>query len=675
MAHAFRPVSAPLSVPSTDPSTPTAARSSSTSLAASHPNLLLDDDTDPRAHHPVAMLSAAGGGPLDPLLAGTAPAWNPDDDDDDLDADTRAAHAHAHAHAPRPDAAGPPPPPQQQYGGSMSPLTNSTATTGTTPLPHPASRTTVSTASVGTGGTGDATTDDTDPRTVLIGHARGMRHPALGDSTAELVPRRSATGILQRNASTPGFCCNIEVSLDNLKQSLLVAGEADGDRLLQVVDATKAHDGSGAAYTAYVVRYGDREVKRRYSEFDSLRKCLVKLYPALIVAPIPEKHSLAAYATKQARAKEDRPLIDRRKRLLQSFLNRVAWHPILSTEHLFHRFLEPGAVWSDVLHAAKVTTLPTSAVAAAAATSASSTTATTTTASLASSLLGLGATTAPSAAAVKHPDPKFVEAETFTLKFETHVKDVLERNHKRLVKKYLELASEYAELGALYNTFSLTEAPAMAKAIEKVGAALDAMTSSTALLCLQLDEFVGEPLHQYAQFAEVIKSVLRYRTEQQLALESTSDLIASKRAQLHQLAQADAEAQRITDALRASPDPSPPPPVLATTPPTGLMARVGARLTAMMDADPEATRRQNIAKARDVLTLLEAQREKQANALVQAAAATAHDLERFQRQKVRDLARVVREMARLHVEYCRKNLHAWQDAKKELSHIPTVFDE
>ncbi|KNE58362.1 hypothetical protein AMAG_18232 [Allomyces macrogynus ATCC 38327] len=187
-------------------------------------------------------------------------------------------------------------------------------------MSQPASGTTVSTASVGTGGTGTAD-DDTDPRTVLIGHARGMRHPAVGDSTAELVPRR-------------------------------------------VIE------------------------------------------------------------TKQARAKEDRPLIDRRKRLLQSFLNRVAWHPILSTEHLFHRFLEPGAVWSDVLHAAKVTTLPTSAVAAAAATSASSTTATTTTASLASSLLGLGTTTNPSAAAVKHPDPKFVEAEAFTLKFEAHVKDV-----------------------------------------------------------------------------------------------------------------------------------------------------------------------------------------------------------------------------------------------------------
>lgn len=36
----------------------------------------------------------------------------------------------------------------------------------------------------------------------------------------------------------------------------------------------------------------DVETKRRYSEFESFRKALTLLHPALIVPPIPEKHSL-----------------------------------------------------------------------------------------------------------------------------------------------------------------------------------------------------------------------------------------------------------------------------------------------------------------------------------------------------------------------------------------------
>lgn len=38
-------------------------------------------------------------------------------------------------------------------------------------------------------------------------------------------------------------------------------------------------------------------------------------------------------------------MISRRKRMLQTFLNRVSRHPILSNEHVFHRFLDGEASW------------------------------------------------------------------------------------------------------------------------------------------------------------------------------------------------------------------------------------------------------------------------------------------------------------------------------------------
>ena len=38
-------------------------------------------------------------------------------------------------------------------------------------------------------------------------------------------------------------------------------------------------------------------------------------------------------------------MIARRKRMLQTFLNRISRHPILSNEHVFHRFLDGEVSW------------------------------------------------------------------------------------------------------------------------------------------------------------------------------------------------------------------------------------------------------------------------------------------------------------------------------------------
>jgi hypothetical protein len=87
------------------------------------------------------------------------------------------------------------------------------------------------------------------------------------------------------------------------------------------------------------------EARHRYSEFESLRLNLTKLYPTLIIPPIPSKQTIGDYAIKQAKAREDAAMIARRKRMLQTFLNRIARHPILSNEHVFHRFLQGEVSW------------------------------------------------------------------------------------------------------------------------------------------------------------------------------------------------------------------------------------------------------------------------------------------------------------------------------------------
>lgn len=89
----------------------------------------------------------------------------------------------------------------------------------------------------------------------------------------------------------------------------------------------------------------DLEVRRRYSEFESLRKNLSLLHPTLIVPPIPDKHSLSDYASAPRSAKEDVNTIDLRKRMLGVFLNRCARMKEIREDTVFLRFLDPNASW------------------------------------------------------------------------------------------------------------------------------------------------------------------------------------------------------------------------------------------------------------------------------------------------------------------------------------------
>ena len=61
---------------------------------------------------------------------------------------------------------------------------------------------------------------------------------------------------------------------------------------------------------------------------------------------------------------------------------------------------------------------------------------------------------------------------------------------------------------------------------------------------------------------------------------------------------------------------------------------------------------------------LSAQDLKYASSTIQA------DLDRFQRQKVADLREMAISMARAHRDWCKQNLEAWEDAKREIARIP-----
>ncbi|KAG5652043.1 hypothetical protein H0H81_006493 [Sphagnurus paluster] len=371
------------------------------------------------------------------------------------------------------------------------------------------------------------------------------------------------------------------------------------------------------------------EAYHRYSEFESLRANLAKLYPTLIIPPIPSKQTLGDYAVKQAKAKEDAAMIARRKRMLQTFLNRVARHPILSNEHVFHRFLDGEVSWTEVLNSPPLSLLPKNIL------KAPSHNPTDQNASPAYAALPN-----PSAAhPLRNPDQRFLDSEAFTNKFANHVSGPMEKVTRRVVKRWSDHAQDHADLGAALNGFSLNENGALSGAIEKTGQAADATYMSTSKLLQELEQNWAEPLHEYSQFASIIKKLLAYRHQKHVQYEMTQDALQTKREQLEDLEKSEREARRLEEALSRGrvngaqpplrsppakggelpeeadnheqhsassylpPHPGPNPARRRSKPPgMGFLNALSYTLHGMMDVDPESARRNSITKTRETIS-------------------------------------------------------------------------
>lgn len=478
------------------------------------------------------------------------------------------------------------------------------------------------------------------------------------------------------------FCCT--------RDRVLHAGD---DVEILIVDAQKTSLNSSSPYITYVIMTGNTEARHRYSEFESLRGSLSKLYPTLIVPPIPSKQTIGDYAVKQGKAKEDATLIARRRRLLQTFLNRLARHPILSNEHVFHRFLDGEVSWTEVLNSPPLSLLPKNIL------KAPSHNPTDQNASPAYAALPN-----PSAAhPLRHPDQRFLDSEAFTVKFANHVSGPMEKVTRRVVKRWSDYAQDHADLGAALNGFSLNESEALSGAIEKTGQAVDATYMSTTKLLQDLEQNWAEPLHEYSQFASIIKKLLAYRHQKHVQYEMTQDALENKREQLEDLEKSEREAKRLEEALSRGkqngvtspvspasdiegeetrepvtpsapylpPHPGPNPARRRVKAPgMGLLNALSYTLHGMMDVDPETARRNGITKTRENISQLEDALHLSAQDLKYSSSTIQADLDRFQRQKVADLREMAISMAKSHRDWCKKNLDAWEEAKREIEKIP-----
>ncbi|KAK7970350.1 Sorting nexin-41 [Apiospora saccharicola] len=512
---------------------------------------------------------------------------------------------------------------------------------------------------------------------------------------------------------------------------------------IMITDAGKSAE-SGGRYIVYTIRTGDLEVRRRYSEFASLRDALTRLHPTLIIPPIPEKHTMADYAANPTNAKQDQQIIDLRKRMLAVFLNRCRKMDDVLSDGVWWRFLDPNVSWNEVLQSHPVASIPKSILKAPPLDTANPTEAHShlPIPATSSKLKGASASGPPSTFDSPNattgsqilqrfpPDTHSLseqELDPYFNGFESSIKDMehllmgsMEKVNRRTLSHLTALSGDMSDLGAKYNAFALSEQDSsLAAAIERVGQAADSSYIATEELAGSLGASFAEPMRENAQFAGVIRSVLRYRTLKRVQQDMTNDELIKKRQLLEQLERSEAEARRIEQYLSSSQQigsaqQQHQPPRRSSKqwrgygfhrfrlPPThgdfssAPSARVGApersppshkkmpsgnsitnkifgpirhAVQGVVDVDPERTRRDTMGKTHESIEHLEQAQVAAAQDVKDASGSILKDLKRFQGEKEEDLRRYMLAYAKSQIEWARKNKEAWEEAKAEIQKI------
>lgn len=220
--------------------------------------------------------------------------------------------------------------------------------------------------------------------------------------------------------------------------------------------------------------------------------------------------------------------------MLAVFLNRCKAMAQVKASSVFQRFLDPNSSWGEVLNSPPVSNLPKSILKAPPLDPAKD--------SIAHSYLPIPPT---SAKLRTQEDPTFKDIETNAKEYENVIVNGLEKVNRRIIKRYADISIDFQELGARFNSFSLEEKGSVATSIETVGQAFDNSYIATEALVASLSSSFSEPLGESAQFASVVRAVLKFRRQKALQLEITADSLISKKNSLETLEKIEQEAQRI----------------------------------------------------------------------------------------------------------------------------------
>ncbi|CCE62875.1 hypothetical protein TPHA_0D02380 [Tetrapisispora phaffii CBS 4417] len=335
--------------------------------------------------------------------------------------------------------------------------------------------------------------------------------------------------------------------------------------VIEIVKAGDYKDPWGKHAIGYVIQYEGEEIIRRYSEFDSLRKGLIKLLPTIVIPPIPSKHSLVKYFLNPINAENDKRIINKRKRMLQYFLNHCYDVEEIKEHIIFKKFLDKEYNWKDVLFSPPLSLIPANNLLAPPLNP---------TKPSPMHLLLPSPTSISKVDLLKHSDEpsendsnntiiiekELSRLEEFFNKYKYHLQNLHKSLHQNKAHNK-SFSKSLSDMGAYYNSLSIENSviskqntlngvKLLSSSIESIGHSFDVNYLNTEILSENLLISFEEPIEEMIQLLDDAQRVFNFRDLKKTQYQIIKNTITKRNSRIKSLQETEEQLKRFQDASK-----------------------------------------------------------------------------------------------------------------------------
>lgn len=347
---------------------------------------------------------------------------------------------------------------------------------------------------------------------------------------------------------------------------------------------------------------GTTSLWRRYNEFELLRNYLECIYPALVIPPLPEKKP--SYLWQGAPTdKFDPEFVERRRAALEIFLLRLASHPIISQDRIFISFLQQDEGWKETVYSTDFQSKSESRLKALSA-----------------------------AYRLKKPEKRFEELKNYSNELENNIANLL-KIRARMADKVYGIHKVHCNYGRVFCEWSGIEKE-MAEPLNGAGHYMN-VYGQTVDAILEEEEQYADQLKEYMAFGDSLRTVCRKYECTQYDFERAEDNLAYKQNQKEQLIQGKTASSFSL---------------------TGMKSKI-------FGSDTPEQRDQKIKQLEEQIQQSEVELRKVGEETQKFIDTALRDIDRFKRQKVKDLREIFTNYAIMQIKQCKKGIAVWTSAK------------
>ncbi|KAI5955278.1 ATG20 [Candida jiufengensis] len=525
-----------------------------------------------------------------------------------------------------------------------------------------------------------------------------------------------------------------------------------------ITEAGNSNEGmnnSSKKYIVYTIKLINLDIKndeiltrRRYSDFESLRDILTKIFPLIIIPPIPPKNYFdfsvfngltgnngfgsihvnnsdngssppsaaitipnnSSNSSSSSTSSNKKQLIEHRKRLLTNFLNNCLEIKQIRSLEFFAKFLDPNANWSDEISLIQ-NQLPKSIY-------------------LSNPENGLKTDTIysnlpnPSTKKtmsffkdnkkritkktnqlISNPEPS--QSDTLKQKQNEKIIDTsgLDEVNKKIMTNFIGLSNDYAELGSVFNSFSLMFSETLMSRsddnklkssenddelnylFDKIGQCFDRSYITINSLIGDLETKVSEPLGEAVQYTQMLHYVTKYQSKKLKQKNMLDNDIKSKRKELDELLKIEEEAGKVENAIKTQhngksksynlkkesqtpqnqPNISPPSSSSSSKFKLPSFKKITQYVTEIMDQNPQQTRKQKIQDLISKISIFEKCQDIMLADLSFIFDEINKNLKNFHLKQLKLILEILLYYNKFMIIWAKKNVDLWESIKEEIS--------